>query len=273
MQLLSYIPPVPYHRLPTLRSSPEVQIDTPPMAESAALIAAAEADLAMLARLAQIGMELAEAQGDYAKARLARATADAPAPLEPGEDPTAAFDKIAQTVRRTLALKGKVARDLERLRAGLAVQCAERRARRAADHERAMTDAVDDALTDAFTQMYGDGEAETDEGDALCREMLIDKEDLLGDLDEFRDWLDRPVGETIVRLCAAFGLPADTCVEKNGAWWVKRPPTVYQAFRETRGSPPDPASPSWGGTGREASRVGNALRANDVDGHPAHGPP
>jgi hypothetical protein len=37
-----------------------------------------------------------------------------------------------------------------------------------------------------------------DEGDALCREMLNDKEDLLN---EFGEWLDRPVGETVAMLC------------------------------------------------------------------------
>jgi len=272
MQLSSYIPVVPYHRLPTLRPSPETEIDTPRMAESATLIASTEADLAMLARLAEIGMELAEAQGDYAKARLAKAkAATEPVPLKPGEDPTAAYDRIAQSVRRTLALKGKVALDLERLRAGLAVKRTERRAQRAADHESAMTDAIGDALTDAFTEMYGDGEAETDEGDALCREMLIEREDLFAELDEYRDWLDRPAGETIIKLCVALGLPADTCVKKNGAWWVKRPPTPYQAFRETRdGLPP---SPSRGGTDGEAVRVGNPLRANDADGNPTRAPP
>jgi hypothetical protein len=103
-----------------------------------------------------------------------------------------------------------------------------------------VTDAIDDALTDAFTIMYGDGDDETDAGDALCHEMLGEKEDLLADLDEFKDYLRRPVGETIARLCVALGLDPDTCVRDGDRWRVKRPPTAYARFRETRAAPPEP---------------------------------
>jgi hypothetical protein len=222
-----------YHRIPDPRPAPETDIDTPEMAETAAALENGDEDLRMLARLAQIGMELAEAQGDYARARLAAATGET-ADLKTGEDPTAPFNKIAQTVRRIIALKTRTAGDLERRRAGLVAERASRRARRAEDHKRAVVEAIDDALTDAFTQMYGDGEAETDKGDALCREMLIDREDLLSDLDEFKDYLDRPIGETVTRLCAELGLPADTCVKQGDTWLVKRPPTAYRIFREAQ---------------------------------------
>jgi hypothetical protein len=227
---------VPYHRVPDLTPPAEADLDTPEMAEASACVDRGEADLGMLERLARIGMELAEAQGDYVRWRLAAATG-ADAPLKPGEDPTAAFDKLAQTVRRTLALKSRLAHDLDKNRAGLVAERARRRAQRVAEHAASVTDAIDDALTDAFTVMYGDGEAETDEGDALCREMLIDKEDLLRDLAEFEDYLDRPVGETIARLCVALGLDPDTCVRDGGGWRVRRPPTAYRLFRETRAAP------------------------------------
>ena len=239
-----------YHRIPDPRPAPEADIDTPEMAETAAAVESGDEDLRMLARLARIGMDLAEAQGDYAKARLAAATGETAA-LKTGEDPTGPFNKIAQTVRRIVALKTRNAGDLERRRAGLVAERASRRARRGEDHKRAVVEAIDDALTDAFTQMYGDGEAETDEGDALCREMLIDKEDLLSDLGEFKDYLDRPIGETVAKLCVELGLPADTCVKQGDAWLVKRPPTPYRIFRDNH--PPlhgegQTAKPSGWGT-------------------------
>ena len=46
--------------------------------------------------------------------------------------------------------------------------------------------------------------------------------------------LGSPVGETVALLCVALGLPADTCIKQGDTWLVKRPPTPYQAFRETR---------------------------------------
>ena len=242
-----------YHRIPDPRPAPEADIDTPEMAETAAAVESGDEDLRMLARLARIGMELAEAQGDYAKARLAAATGDNAA-LKTGEDPTGPFNKIAQTVRRIVALKTRNAGDLERRRAGLVAERASRRARRGEDHKRAVVEGIDDALTDAFTQMYGDGETETDEGDALCREMLIDKEDLLVDFEAFDDYLTRPVGETVARLCEALGLPPDTCVKRDGVWMVRRSMTDFEKIQaKKRSSLPPPcgegqtAKPSgWG---------------------------
>ena len=230
-----------YHRIPTPQPSPEAEIDTPAMAASAAFIEGCEEDLAMLTRAARITMELMEAQNDYARSRLAVVARDG-APLKPGEDPTGAMNKLVQTLRRTLALKKMLAEDLEKRRAGLVAERATRSAQRTRDHRRAVKGEIDSALTEAFTAVYGDGDDETDEGDALCREMLADKENLLVDLEAFNDYLTRPVGETVAMLCVALGLPADTCIRQGDTWLVKRPPTPYQAFRETRaaeaGTPP-----------------------------------
>ena len=117
--------------------------------------------------------------------------------------------------------------------------------------------------------MYGDADDETDEGDALCNDMLADKENLLGDL---RDYLTRPVGETIAKLCVALGLPADACVKQDGVWLIARDPSPYEKYRQTRAADQatlparrwwqarrDSSSlppPKWGGTDGEAVRVG-----------------
>ena len=228
-----------YHRIPTPQPSPEAEIDTPAMAASAAFIEGCEEDLAMLTRAAQITMELMEAQNDYARSRLA-AVAREGAPQKPGEDPTAPLNKLAQTLRRTLSLKKMLAEDLEKRRAGLVTERATRREQRTRDHKRSVKNEIDDALTEAFTVMYGDGDEETDEGDALCREMLADKENLLDNSEAFNDYLTRPVGETVAMLCVALGLPADTCVKEGDTWLARRAPSTYEAFRETRAAEAKP---------------------------------
>jgi hypothetical protein len=223
---------MPYRRILNPQPSPEAETDTPEMTESRAFIDSAEEDLRALSRLRQIAMEMAEAQCDYAKARLAAAASGDP-PLRSGEEPTAAIDKIAQTVRRTVALKGKLASDVEKRRAGLAGERANLREQRTRDHERSVTKEIDSALTEAFTVMYGDGDDETDEGDALCREMLLDKENLLDASEAFDDYMARPVGETVALLCAELGLP-DTCVRHGDTWRIVRAPSAFERFRDAR---------------------------------------
>ena len=110
-----------YQRIPTPQPTPEAEIDTPEMAASAAFVEGCEEDLRMLDRAARITMELMEAQNDYAKSRLAVVARDG-APLRPGVDPTAPLNKLAQSLRRTLALKKMLAEDLEKRRAGQAAR-------------------------------------------------------------------------------------------------------------------------------------------------------
>jgi hypothetical protein len=228
--VLGYNPDVPYRRILNPQPSPEADIDTPEMAVASAYIDDAEEDLRALSRLREIAMEMAEAQLVYAKARLARAESGE-APLRDREDPAGCLDRITLTVRRIAALKARLRADLQKRRAGLVGERAARRERRAQDHQEAVNNEIDTALTEAFTVMYGDADDETDEGDALCNDMLADKENLLGDL---RDYLTRPVGETIAKLCVALGLPADACVKQDGVWLIARDPSPYEKYRQTR---------------------------------------
>ena len=242
---MGYNPDVPYRRILNPQPSPEADIDTPEMGVASAYIDDAEDDLRALSRLRDIAMEMVEAQLVYAKARLAKAESGE-APLRDREDPTAPIDRITLTVRRIAALKARLVADLQKRRAGLVTERAARRERRAQDHRDAVNNEIETALTEAFTVMYGDGDDETDAGDALCNDMLADKENLLGDLDDYRDYLTRPVGETIARLCVALGLPADACVKQDGVWLIARDPSPYEKYRETRAAdlkrPPATAS-------------------------------
>ena len=236
---------MPYRRILNPQPSPEADIDTPEMGVASAYIDDAEDDLRALSRLRDIAMEMVEAQLAYAKARLAKA-ASGEAPLGDREDPTAPIDRITQTVRRIAALKARLVADLQKRRAGLVTERAARRARREEDHRDAVNNEIETALTEAFTVMYGDADDETDEGDALCNDMLADKENLLNDLDDLKDFLTRPVGETIAKLCVALGLPADACVKQDGAWLIARDPSPYETYRETRAADlkPVPAAAS-----------------------------
>jgi len=40
--------------------------------------------------------------------------------------------------------------------------------------------------------------------------------------------------ETVAMLCTALGMPADTCIRKDGAWLINRVPSTYERFVETR---------------------------------------
>ena len=228
-----------YHRILDPQPSPVAEIDTPELVEAALAVERDEQDILLLTELAEIGMRLVRAHEAYVMTRLAAVSAEG-APLTPGENLYAPFDKLALTVRRTVALKKHLAAEVKTRRASLVTERAARREQQTRDHKRSVNDEIDDALTDAFTVMYGDGDAETDEGDALCREMLADKENLLVDFEVFKDWLTRPVGETVAMLCVALGLPADTCVREGDIWLARRAPSPYETFRETRAAEAKP---------------------------------
>jgi hypothetical protein len=88
------------------------------------------------------------------------------------------------------------------------------------------------------------------EQDLRMLSRLTDEIDaLLYDCDEFRDFLDRPVGETIARLCKTLGLDPALCVRDGDGWKVRREPFPFEL---------KPPSPSWGGTDGEAVRVGKS---------------
>ena len=227
-----------YRPLTTPQPTPEAEIDSPEIIEAAAFVESGDELLAMLAELARYGMELAQAQRDYAMARLAAVTADGSA-LNHGEDPTAAFNKISQTVRRTIALQLKLKEDVGKRRAGLTVERASRSARRADDHAGAVKKAIDSALTDIF---YADllltdvdlNAGPYDPVEFEHDEMLEDAERLLDDLGDCGDWLNRPVGETVARLCVSLGLYPDSCIKRGDTWLIRRPDTEYEVILEER---------------------------------------
>jgi hypothetical protein len=154
----------------------------------------------MLTRLAEIGMQLAEAAGAGA---LAAQAAKAPPPAEaapdagqearpPVPDPGLAFVRYAHLVRQTLAQRARAVRDL-------GVHDGGRDARRARHREQAET------LIDGL--VWGDAE---DRGRAAALDRRVSQAfaDLYGDREDPVE--DRPVGSVVAGLVCGLGLA--------GAW-------------------------------------------------------
>ena len=86
----------------------EADADTATMAETARDIERSERRREMLAELAEISMRLARSLGDHVEARVEHEKKSADAPPH-SKAAAAAFDKMAQIVRRTVALEAKLA--------------------------------------------------------------------------------------------------------------------------------------------------------------------
>jgi hypothetical protein len=223
--------------------------DIAAMAEGVAGLERGERHLKMLGELAEIGMDLARSLGELARARIERELKGEAAPGR-GEDAAAAFDRMAQTVRRTIALEARLAEGVKVRRQGLITDCAERRATRAAAHENAVKDAITEGLHDAYAATCPD-----EEYYELADRLIDDARDYLGDADEMRGYLDRPIGETVAKLCAAMGLDPEACQPDGDTWRIRRPALDFEVRLEERarkyGGSSLPPSPE---VGRDRSR-------------------
>ena len=230
----------------------ETDADTAAMAEEAIAIERGERHRRMLVELAEIGMRLVRSLGELVDAHVEQEKKDADAPSR-SKDAAVACDKMALTVRRTLALEAKLAEGVKARREKLISDCAERRATREAAHKTAVGNAIINGLHDAWAADCSD----TQYND-LADRLLDDAHEYLGDADEMRGYLDRPVGETVARLCAALGLDPEACEPDGETWRIRRPPLDFELRVEERARKYGslPPSPSWGGTDGEAVRVG-----------------
>ena len=248
-----------YRPIPVPQPPLEADLDTPEMIEAALAAERDEYDVRVLTQVIESSLRLMQAQEAYAAARLAAVTADGA--LNPGEDPTAASGKIAQTIRRTVALKSQLGEQIRTRRADLLAQRAARRARQAEDHAEAVKDMIELALSEAhqadLPPCEGDPDADKPEPREIeRREMLDDADLLLEDLDRYGDWRGRPIGETVAKLCEALGLAPDSCVKRGDTWWVRRANTAYEIIQQAKRASLHPtpdgegqtAKPSgWGG--------------------------
>ena len=171
-----------------------------------------ERQLAMLDRLAQIGMEVAEACGRQAQDMLTGAPADAAdaaeaAPPAARPDPGLVFARVARAVRLTIALQSRLMKDLAALdRAAAFAEADRRRGRRAylggLVEEAART--LVEARRKAEGRYRGEEDAAEDEIEQMAEaayERLTDAED--GDLDGLS------FDEAVAAVCRDLGLSPD----------------------------------------------------------------
>jgi len=226
-----------YRSIPDLDPPADADVDAPDLARADAAIDLCERYQVMLARIAEIGMEMIEAGARQAKA-------------DGGAGDPDAFCKVSQAVRRTVALHVKLARDARTDRNTVQAE----RARRRADGARARKTAKDEAILFGLHDAYfGSGsEPEFDPGGYLFDRMMDVDVERLDDSDEFAGYLDRPVGETLAKLCAIVGLDPGACVLDDGVWRVWEAP-----------APIPPSARGEGGSERSDETGGERRRDHD----------
>jgi hypothetical protein len=199
----------------------------------------AEQRLRMLEKMARLEMELAEALQ-----RQAIAAANPTPPAQPNaaaasrrgtapgtaDDLSAAFARIARSLRLTLALQARAEEQLRALLAGEAAKVEVRRAeasRRAAEEERARSDRHRnevERLVGEAAEREAEDEAALD-GVLEALEQRLEQDDAYWDLDQM------PLREAVERLCADLELTPDWS-RWDGEGWTPEP-----SFSRSRFSP------------------------------------
>jgi len=180
-------------------------------------IARAERRLRLLEELSEIGMELARALKPVAGADETIA----------GKDPAAAFAPLSRAIRLTLALEAKTDEELRDLKAGVVrareekrVQAA-KRARDAADKaSEARVDRVRDLVLNVAERECEDVDAFDDVYEALKER--LEEDEAYDDCDE------RPLRETVERLCKDLQLTPDWSRWVDDGWIVESPPARWR---------------------------------------------
>ena len=185
--------------LPHADAKPEV----PPESAAPAAIASAERRLAMLGRLAELGMQLAETLA-------ARAVAE-PKDPEPRHDPARSFAQVSRAVRLTLALEARIEQDLAALRDGPDAAPSEpkwpqppfddphglKKRDHPSAHRNRIRDNVWDVVDHEVTDIY------------QAQELLGDLHERLTEGERYDSFLYRPLREGVEAICKDLGLTPD----------------------------------------------------------------
>jgi len=203
-------------------------------------IAVAERHLLMLARLGEIGMELAEAVSrqvaaqnhlqDVGEQAGVTEVAGGEITLVVKGDFGLVFSRLTRAVRMTMAMELQVCETVKRLRAGLEAETAARAKAAAEAAARAELHALygrEDRVCRVMRQAIKAEIADKDAADSLYDEMA----ERLDEDDAFEDYGDRPVGEIIALICREFGLHPD--------WsrWAGEDWAIEEADARAPGSP------------------------------------
>lgn len=190
--------------------------DAPATADGA-LRAVLERQLAVLGRLAEAGLNIAlvvERRAMAAEAAEADAAEAAPvAAPEASGDVALAYARVSRAVRLTVALQGRVVKDLQ----ALDEDAARRRIREQADagRERQQAEAARKERVERIVERLIRAEAADEaEGDRLADEAYerLEGDDIYGQLSA------RPVSEIIALICQDLGLEPDWTQLAEEAW-------------------------------------------------------
>ena len=239
-----------YH--PHSPADDDAYVDAADLQETVVEIAMAERHQRLLARLADIGMELVEALAERIKAD--------PASLG---DAALSYSRVAQAIRRTLALEVLTRNGLKDQRLHLSTERKTRQANAKAAREAGQAAIVEAKRQKKRSEISDIVNAAIGVTDPDCngekhQSLLDDIEELLDDTEYFGDFETRPLGENVAMLCAELGLDPDFAVW-NGQHWVIKPVSrrtpigIYAADEPIRSiwppgcAPPDrPAGPPTG---------------------------
>ena len=219
----------------------------PATAPARALI---EGQMAMLTRLAQVGMELVEAVGREAKT----------APVEAG----LAFARVARAVRMTIALQSRLAKDLAALDRADHMAEKARTTRRRIRLSQLVEDAARAKIAaqrEAGARFWADEDAIEDEIEQLSSEAyerLIDAQD--------EDFSGRPLGEAATEICKDLGLSPGWTARLLAAVQPPEPLTSPTPPGPGEARPEDELRVAGGGPPAEERGVEGAS-------HRAHRPP
>jgi hypothetical protein len=127
------------------------------------------------------------------------------------------------------------------------IERAERNATRGAAHKNAVEEAFISGLHDAYAATCPDAEY-----NELADRLMDDARDYLVDADEMRGDLDSPIGETVVRFCAAMGLDPEACEPDGDTWRIRRPALDFEVRLEEKARKYGAPHPSPSGLGQDA---------------------
>ena len=245
-----------YRPLPDPNEIRDCDLESPEMEEGARLVECGERQLRMLRRMGDVGIELVERLGQIAMSGAGPASGDGAATMTiPAtiDSIAGAYVKLTQSLRRTLAMETRLSDELKGRRLGVIA------ARQAQDAElikvvhECINENIEYAMTKAIRRERPDADRKTNE------RLLIDMFERLKDSDEFENYRELPPGETIAKLCAAFGLDPEFCIQADDETWMIR-----------HGPADSPPSNLRGGTDAERVRVG-PVTVSDA-GVPPHEP-
>ncbi len=194
--------------------------------------------LQVLAELTEIGMDLARAlrrqvlaQGqllDVADQAGVTEVVGGEITLVIKGDAGLAFSRIARAVRLTLALEARIDQGLQVDQAAMAV----RQAREAAEAER-ISEAVRLADREAVVRRVVEDaiEAECEDDEDRIEDLTEALRERLEEDEDYEDYAERPIGETIARVCRDLGLSPDWDRWSGEDW------AIEEAREAPKGSP------------------------------------